>query len=206
MKASRNPISPPARRSKSPANAAVTAPRHDTDFADWAWTIGIVVAPFGLRGEMKVRMETDFPERFGRLKKVCLRLKGRPPETLFIQQARLHKGQVLLKAEGIDSIEDAETWRGALVQIKRDDAVPLEEGNYYIADLIGLDVVTADGKSLGKLDEVLTYPAQDLLRIGDILIPAVKEFVVQVDLARGKIVVSPPEGLLPGEQAVSDAD
>ena len=166
----------------------------------------MVVAPFGLRGEMKVRMETDFPERFGRLKRVCLRLGSRPAEILAVQQARIHKGQVLLKADGIDCIEEAESWRGALVQIKRDDAVPLEEGNYYIADLVGLEVVTADGKSLGKLDEVLTYPAQDLLRIGEILIPAVKEFVVQVDLAGGRIVVSPPEGLLPGEQAVSDAD
>lgn len=167
---------------------------------DWNWTVGRVVATFGRIGELKVRIETDFPDRFARLKQVCLRLPASAPRLFTVQRARLHKGQALLKLEGVESISEAELWRGALVQIPREEAVPLPEDSYYIADLIGLDVVTREGRNLGKLDDVLQYPAQDLFQIGEILIPAVKEFIVAVDIPGRRIVVAPPEGLLPEEK------
>jgi len=173
---------------------------------DWNWTIGIVAAPFGLIGEMKVRIETDFPERFGGLKQVGLRLTGRGLKVFDVQRTRIHKGQVLLKVDGIESIDDADVWRGAHVQVKRADAVPLPEGSFYTTDLIGLDVITREGRALGKIERVLAYPAQDLLKVGDALIPAVKEFVVEVDLAGGRIIVAPPDGLLPDEPEADDAD
>ena len=124
-------------------------------------------------------------------------LPGRGVRLFSVEGARIHKGHVLLKLEGIDSIDDAEAWREARVQVRRSDAVPLAEGSYYVADLIGMEVVTRDGRALGRLEQVLPYPAQDLLKVGDILIPAVKEFVDEVDVAGKKIVVAPPPGLLP---------
>src|SRR5262249_31341337 len=130
----------------------------------WNWTIGEVVAPFGRIGELKVRLESDFPDRFARLKQVCLRPPAGAPRLFAVERARLHKGQVLLKVEGVESIGDAEAWRGARVQIPREEAVPLPEGSYYAGDLIGLDVVTQEGRMLGRLEKVLAYPAQDLLQ------------------------------------------
>lgn len=166
---------------------------------DWSWTIGLVTTTFGRAGELKVRYETDFPERFRALNEVCLRKPG--AARLFkVEGVREHKEHALLKLEGVESISDAENWRNARVQVRREDAVPLPEGSYYVTDLIGMQVVTSAGRSLGKVENVLAYPAQDLLKIGDVLIPAVKEFIVSVDTSAGRIVVSPPEGLLPGEE------
>ena len=104
---------------------------------------------------MKVRMESDFPERYERLMRVCLRLKGRAPYICAVKRTRIHKGQVLLTVEGINRIEDAEGWRSAEVQVPRSEAVPLPENSYYSGDLVGLQVVTKSGKALGKLDNVL---------------------------------------------------
>lgn len=166
---------------------------------DWTWTIGQVVGVFGIKGEMKIRLETDFPDRFSKLKKVCLRPMKGPPTLWEIESTRLHKGQILLKLRGVDRIEDGERLRGARVQIPRAEAVPLPQGSYYSADIVGMDVVTRDGKPLGKLDKVLAYPAYDLFQVGETLIPAVKEIVIEVDTTNCRIVVEPPAGLLPGE-------
>jgi 16S rRNA processing protein RimM len=175
-------------------------------YEDWNLTIGEVVAIFGLRGELKVRINTDFQDPFAQAKKVCLRPRskadpaatGRVAQLFDIERARMHKEQVLLKVRGIESIEDAERWRGARVQIRRSDVGPLPENSYYSQDLIGFDVVTRTGRVVGKLEKILPYPAQDLFQIGDILIPAVKE-MVEVDPAARRIIVDPPEGLLPDE-------
>lgn len=170
---------------------------------EWTWTIGEVIGVFGIKGEMKVRLETDFPDRFAALKRICLRpsrIEAGPPVLFEVQSARLHKGQVLLKLRTIDRIEDAERWRGAKVQIPRAQAVALPENSYYAADIIGFDVVTRDGRPLGKLEKILPYPAHDLFQVGAALIPAVKEIVLEVDTANRRIVVDPPAGLLPGDE------
>lgn len=151
-------------------------------------------------------MESDFPERYDRLKRVCLRLRGRTPFFSAVKRTRIHKGQVLLSVEGIDRIEDAEGWRGAAVQIPRAEAVELPEGSYYTGDLVGLEVITKSGMALGHLDKILPYPAQDLFQVGEILIPAVKEFIVEVDVPGGRIVVDPPEGLISGPSGAGHED
>src|SRR5262249_26087086 len=161
------------------------------------WTVGEVVAPFGRVGELKVRSTDDSPDRFLRLRQVCLRPSSGAPRLFALQRARPHKGHVLLQLEGIETIDDAERWRGARVQMQRADVEPLPEGSYYAGDLIGMDVVTREGRELGKLEKILPYPAQDLFQVGEILIPAVKEFIVAIDPAARRIVVAPPEGLLP---------
>ena len=86
---------------------------------EWNWTIGEIVAPFSRFGEVKVRLETDFPDRFARLTQVCLRRSSGESRLCRVTGVRLHKGQALLKIEGIDSISDAETLRNSLVQIRR---------------------------------------------------------------------------------------
>ncbi|HXG23426.1 MAG TPA: ribosome maturation factor RimM [Chthonomonadales bacterium] len=169
-------------------------------YEDWNWTVGEVVAPFGRMGEARVRIESDFPDRFTRLQQVCLRPPRGQPALFEVERARLHKGQVILKLKGIESIDDVERWRNALVQIPRAEAMPLEPDSYYVSDLIGAEVVTRENRVLGKLENVLSSPAHDLLQIGEILIPAVKEFVISVDVQARRIVVAPPAGLLPDEE------
>lgn len=162
--------------------------------------MGEVVGVFGIRGELKVRLETDFPDRFAKLNKVCLRPPSAQPALYEIESARLHKTQVLLKLKGVNSIERAQTLRGCRVQIPRSDAVPLPKNSYYAADIVGMEVVTRDGKALGRLDKVLQYPAHDLFQVGEVLIPAVKEMVIEMDTANRRIVVVLPEGLLPHDE------
>jgi 16S rRNA processing protein RimM len=169
-------------------------------YEDWNWTIGEVVAPFGRVGEMKVRILTDFPDRFALLKQVCLRAPDRAAVLLGVERTRLHKGQILLKLKDIESIDEAERWRGAQVQVRREEAVPLPEDSFYVADLLGLEVWTAEGRPLGPLEDVLSYPAQDLWKVGDILIPAVREFITRIDIPGRRIVVSLPAGFLPDEE------
>jgi 16S rRNA processing protein RimM len=170
---------------------------------EWNWTVGEVVGAFGIRGEIKVRLLSDFPDRFARLSEVCLRPPKGEPALHQVEGARLHKGQVLLKLKAVNRIEDVDRWRGALVQTKREEAVSLDEGSYYVSDLVGMEVFTKDGRHIGKVDRVLPYPAQDLWQVGEALIPAVKPIVVSVDPAEKRIVIDPPEGLLP-EEVISD--
>jgi 16S rRNA processing protein RimM len=173
-------------------------------YSDWSLTIGEVVAPFGRVGEVKVRLETDFPDRFARLPQVCLRWPQGEARLFAIEGARLHKGQILLKLRGVADINGAETLRNALVQIRPEEAVPLPPNEFYIHTALGAEVVTPDGRILGHLASVLRGGANDVFVVhqegkAEILLPVIQEVVRDVDLARRRIVVSPTPGLLPGE-------
>lgn len=170
---------------------------------EWIWTVGAVIAPFGTRGEIKVRYETDFPQRFKNLKEVCLRSPRDIARLFVVESVREHKSNVLLKLEGIERIEDVEAWRGAKVQVRRTDAVELPRDEFYTADIIGFAVDTMDGRNLGKLERILPYPTYDLWVAGDALIPAVKEIVKKVDRDTRQILIDAPEGMLPGEEPVN---
>lgn len=170
---------------------------------DWNLTVGEIVAPFGLAGEVKVRLETDFPERFARLTQVCLRWPSGEARLMDVQGTRLHKGQILLKLRDVPTINEAETLRGALVQVRVQDAVRLPSNEYYIHDLLGCDVVTPEGRLFGKLTNILRSGANDVYVIGqgrdEILLPAVQDVVRAVDIVARRIVVTPTPGLLPRE-------
>lgn len=171
---------------------------------EWNLTVGEIVSPFGRVGEVKVRLETDFPERFGRLAQVCLRWPDGASRLIAVEGARLHKGQILLKLRGIATIDDAETLRGALVQVRAEDAVRLPTNEFYIHEVLGFDVVTSEGRVLGPLTNVLRGGANDVLVIGhdrknEILLPVIKDVVRELDRAQRRIVVTPTPGLLPGE-------
>jgi len=172
---------------------------------NWTWTIGHVVATFGRHGEVRARILTDFPERFRELRRVCVRPPKGPARIYDVEATRFHRGCVLLKLAGVESIDDGELLRNADVQVRRDDAVPLEAGSFYNADLIGLQVVTKQGRVIGPIEDVLNYPGQDLMKIGDVLIPMVRQIVVSVDMDARRVVVDPPIGLLPDEEP-GDAD
>jgi 16S rRNA processing protein RimM len=159
--------------------------------------VGKITAPWGVRGEVKVAIETDFPERFKQLKRVYLGEKATPS---VLERSRLHKGQALLKLEGCDNRDAAEKLRGQLVQIPIEEAMPLGEDEYYLYQIVDLDVWTTEGEHLGRIREVLFTGANDVYVVegerGEILIPAVKDVVLEVDLAGGRLTVKLLEGLI----------
>lgn len=161
----------------------------------WDVVIGKITAPFGLKGEVKVFPLTDFPERFAELAEayVGTESEGR---MLAIESVRFHKGLVLIKFGGMKDATEADALRGTEIRIRKGDLMPLEEGRYYIHDIVGLDVLTTDGEDLGKVEQVLTGAANDVYVTPRAMIPAVREFVVSVDLSKKQIIVKAVEGLV----------
>lgn len=163
--------------------------------------VGIITKPQGLRGELRVMPVTDDPSRFKQLvgKQVTLRMAGK--ETIFtISNARLHKNFVLVMFEGVDNRNIAETLMRASIYIQDDLALPLEEGEYFVRDLVGLNIVTREGEALGKLSRVLNTPANDVYVVetpeGDaFMIPATKNVILEVNVPDGKMVINLLDGL-----------
>lgn len=151
--------------------------------------IGKIVGAFGIDGRMKIESLTDFPARFDRGKTIFI--KGAGHQILWVAW---HKSQARVKLDGFARPEDVESLVGTLVQIPADDRPSLEDDEYYTADLIGMKVITEDGEELGLLDEVLSLPAHDVLVIGEVMIPAIEEFVQMVDFDEETITVR----LIPG--------
>ncbi len=166
-------------------------------------TIGLVVGAHGLRGELKVAILTDDPHRFGLLDRVFIGQEDESPVPRAVEGFRLHKGQALLLLEGCHDRAAAEALRGYLVQVTREEALPLEEGQYYEHQILGLEVWTASGEYLGELVEIIYTGANDVYVVQpadaggrEILVPALKDVVVDVDPDGGRLVVELPEGLL----------
>lgn len=151
--------------------------------------LGRIVGAFGLDGTCKVQPVTDFPERFDAGEHVWLR--GEPVE---IVDAHWHKGQVRIQIEGVSTVEAAEELIGESLTLPKDARPKLGRNEYYHDQLLGLNVEDESGKVLGTVQEVVPAPASDLLRIGDTLIPIVKQFVLKVDLKARSITVR----LIPG--------
>jgi 16S rRNA processing protein RimM len=162
--------------------------------------IGKVVRPHGLRGELKVKILTEFPERFQLLKEVYLSDESAEPRPYQLEQARHHQGFVILKLRTCDDRTAAEKLRGWLVQIPRELAMPLEEGAYYIYQVVGLQVWTEADEYLGRVVEVLEMPANDVYVVrgprGEILLPAIESVVRQINLPAQRMIVSLLEGLV----------
>jgi 16S rRNA processing protein RimM len=158
-----------------------------------------VLKPWGVRGELKLEVLTDFPEKLGRLSRVYL-----GPEAVPHPVARFHwhSGELLLLLADVRDREAAETLRGQLVQIAREDAVPLEADQFYEHQIIGLSVVTTEGEPLGQVVEVLATGANDVYVVqghrGEILLPARAEVVREIDLDAGTMTVALLPGLLEG--------
>ena len=157
--------------------------------------VGRILAPWGIKGEVKVEVLTDFPERFTPRKAVYL--DARPLE---IESCRYHKHHLILKLVSIDSIEGAEKLRGQDLTIPNSELHRLPEGQYYAFQLIGLKVVTTEGQILGNIMDIMTTPGNDVYIVegkrGEILIPAIEDIVKSIDLKKGRMVIEAIKGLL----------
>lgn len=155
-----------------------------------------VLAPHGVNGEIRCAVLTDFPERF---RKTRLLHVGESYVPFQVESARLSKGGLLLKLREVESREDAAALRGQVLFVPVAEAMPLPKGSYYWHEIIGLEVRTADGRSLGTVAEILETGSNDVYVVRDggheILVPAITEVVRDVDIVRGVITVDLIEGL-----------
>ncbi len=160
-------------------------------------TIGRVLKPWGFRGELKIEIMTDFPERFASLHTVYL---GEDSKPFPVEHARLLGKAARLKLKGIDTEQAAARLRNQLIQVPTDQAIPLPEGKYYLYQLIGLRVKTMQGQDLGEVVDILETGANNVYVVKngerEILIPAIEPVVKKVDLANGELLIEPIEGLL----------
>jgi 16S rRNA processing protein RimM len=197
--------------------------------------VGQVVAPFGIKGELKVNILTEFPDRFKKLPEVILapfswiepglaptaaldpatlRTSAEPynpqahslkppssPTPFAIQSTHIHKGQLLLKLENVETVNDAEGLRGYWVLVPLENARKLPRGAYYIYQIVGLDVYNQAGTLIGKVADVLTTSANDVYVVrgpgvqdptGELLVPVVKQVVKRIDPDGGRIVIADP--------------
>ncbi|GAB4509368.1 MAG: ribosome maturation factor RimM [Anaerolineae bacterium] len=166
--------------------------------------LGEILRPHSIKGELRMRILTDFPERITQRKHVFLGADADSPRVkgYDVEHMRMHQGYGLLKLKTIDDRNQAEMLRGLLVLVKLEDAVPLEEDEVYLYQLIGLNVFLEDGTALGTLVEVLETGANDVYIIdspqhGEVLIPAIDETILDTDLENQRITVRLPDGLLP---------
>ena len=152
-------------------------------------TIGQVVRAIGIKGELKVKPLTDDAERYKALKIVYV--KNKPYK---IERLRIDGDFVCLKLAGIDDRNSAELLKDVFLEIDRINAVPLEEGSYFIADIIGCKLFTDDGEEKGKVTDVSQYGAADVFTVCDgkntVRFPFLKKMIVKVDVETGVIIVS----------------
>ena len=162
--------------------------------------VGVIASTHGIRGEVKVFPTTDDAKRFEKLKEVLLDT-GKELKTMEIQQVRFFKNMVIVKFKGYDTINDIEIYKGKDLLVTREHAVELGPDENYIVDLIGLSVETDEGELLGELTDVLITGANDVYEVTrtdgkKVLLPAIKDCVLDVDLEAGKVLVHVLEGLL----------
>ncbi|MGI6648173.1 MAG: ribosome maturation factor RimM [Bacillota bacterium] len=163
-------------------------------------SIGQVTTTHGVYGELRVLPLTDFPERFSRLQQVVASLNGEQI-SLEVESARTFKQFVLLKFVGINDCEQAIKLKNALLQVPSSELMPLPEGHYYIFQIVGLSVYTVDGRYLGRIKEVFRTGSNDVYQVvgeqsKEVLVPALREVVEQIDLEQQRVIIRPLPGML----------
>jgi 16S rRNA processing protein RimM len=162
--------------------------------------IARIVKPRGIKGELASEILTDFPERFDDLETVTAVMPDASRRKLTIEDHWFQSGRIVLKFEGIDSIELGETLRGAEICVDEADVVELDESEYFDWQLAECSVETVDGTSLGKVTEVMRTGGTEILVVKgeakEYLIPFAESICVDVDIEKRLIKVAPPEGLL----------
>ena len=161
--------------------------------------VGVISSTHGIRGEVKVFPTTDDPVRFKKLKNVLLDT-GREQLELEVQSVKFFKQFVIVKFKSIDNINDIEMYKGKSLLIPREDAVALGEDEYYIADLIGMEVFTEEGR-FGVLKDVMETGANEVYIIasdehGEVLVPAIRQCILDVDIKEKKMKIHLMEGLI----------
>ena len=162
--------------------------------------VGAITSTHGVKGEVKVFPTTDDVRRFKKLKDVLLDT-GKEMVTLEIESVKFFKQFAILKFKGIDNINDIEKYKGKSLLVDRENAVKLRKDEYFIADMIGLQVYTEDGEAFGVLKDVLETGANDVYIIdsqkhGEVLVPAIKQCILDVDIEGQKMTIHLMEGLV----------
>jgi 16S rRNA processing protein RimM len=167
-----------------------------------SFQVGVIASTHGLQGEVNVFPTTQDPDRFKKLKKVTLHTQKGEEILLDVVSARFFKKFVIVKFKQFNNINEVEKFRGCELTIDRKDAIKLNKGEYYCADLIGLKIVDEEGKELGTLSEILQTGANDVYEMtriesdDKVYIPAIKDCVKEIDVDGGKIVIHVMDGLL----------
>lgn len=162
--------------------------------------VGCFASTHGVKGEFKVFPTTDDPSRFTSYKEIVLD-NGKIKKTAEVVSARYFKQMVILKIKGVDSMDDAEKLRGYELFVSRDNAIPLEENEYYVSDLYDLNVFSDEGEELGILSDVIQTGANDVYEVTlkggkKVLLPAIKECILKVDIPAGTMTVHLIPGIL----------
>ncbi len=162
--------------------------------------VGVITTTHGVRGEVKVFPTTDAPERFLELDYVLLDT-GRELKRLEIQNVKFFKNMAILKFQDFDNINDIEIYKGKDLWIPREEGQDLGENEYYVADLLGMDVALEDGSHFGILKDVMETGANDVYVVTtedgkEVLLPAIRECILDVDVEAGKMTVHLMKGLL----------
>ncbi len=165
--------------------------------------IARILRPQGRKGEVAAEILTDFPERFQQLPAAYLEVPGETPKAVDLERSWPHKGQIILKFSGIDSIESASRLRGLQVLIPWEQRAPLSPHHYYLCELQGCRVIwERQGREIGTVTEVESTGGVDVLHVrrqdgeSEVLIPLAQEICTRIDLASQTIVIDPPEDLL----------
>ena len=163
--------------------------------------IGLITSPHGIRGEINILPLTDDPSRFLKADSVSLLdASGEVTGTAKIKSARVSGSKVVGKIEGVDTPESARSLCNRYIAVDRENAVKLPRDSYFICDIIGCEVFHENGTVIGTITDIIGTGASDIYTVQrkgkkDLLIPAVKKFILNIDTDNGRIVVSLPEGL-----------
>ena len=162
--------------------------------------VGTITQPFGIKGEMKVFPHTDDPARFKKLKKLYILEKGSYRE-FELESAKMALPLVILKFKGIETPEEIRNYRQKDLYVSREDAAPLDEGEYYFADIIGMEVVDDEGIKRGKITDIIQTGANDVYEVTSedgtsFLLPAIKDCILNIDTEAELMTVHILEGLL----------
>jgi 16S rRNA processing protein RimM len=164
--------------------------------------VGSIARAHGLRGEVEVVAETDFPERFREETDVYLVSRAGLRKKATLRHCRWAGERVLITIAGVRTREEAEALAGWKICVTRDDLVALSPGRYYVFDIVGLKVVTLDGRDVGVISDVWSGPANDVYfaegPYGEILIPATEEIVREIDMGNRTMRIYPMPGLVEG--------
>ena len=165
--------------------------------------IGRIVKPFGIRGDLIVKPMSGDPGRFSRLRRVFVGSEkdgGRDGARAVFERVSIDSRGVRVKLSGVDDRTAAERFVGSFLFVEEDDRIPLPEGTFFVHDVIGLAVINQEGATIGTVTDVMRLPGNDVYVIDaggrEVLIPAVRAFVKQVDLATRSMRVSLIEGLV----------
>lgn len=162
--------------------------------------VGVITSTHGIKGEVKVYPTTEDPQRFRQLEQVILDT-GKELIPLDIEEVKFFKQMVILKFRGIDNINDVQKYRNMDLLVTRENAIKLEEGEYFICDLINCEVFTDTGERLGILTEVMTNAANDVYVVQmdngkEVLLPAINDCILNIDVENKKVIVHLMKGLL----------